>query len=119
MRYNKSMDHRDAARMFKALGDPTRLRIFNFLRSCCCATVGDDGEMQAFDGPTISEVCSGVMGDRRITTSMSFHLKELRLAGLIHTEKRGKNVCCCINQTSLDSLEAYLRDGRDSGGGCR
>lgn len=104
--------------MFKALGDPTRLGIFQFLRSSCCATVSDDGEVHAFEGPTISEVCGHVMGDRKITSSMSFHLKELRIAGLIETEKRGKHVCCCVNREALHALSAYLHDNQEEGSVC-
>ncbi len=104
--------------MFKALGDPTRLSIFNFLRSCCCATVENDGEVQAFEGPTISEVCGHVTGDKKITTSMSFHLKELRNAGLIETEKRGKNVCCCVNRDALKALSVYLEDSQETETNC-
>ncbi len=96
--------------MFKALGDPTRLRIFEFLRSYCCATLTQDGNVQGFEGPTITEVCGGVMGDRKITTSMSFHFKELRLAGLIEMEKRGKFVYCCVRRDALQALSDYLHE---------
>ena len=35
----------DLVPMFKALGDPTRLQIFAFLRSCCCpVAVEETGE---------------------------------------------------------------------------
>jgi ArsR family transcriptional regulator len=112
------MDQKEIARMFKALGDPTRLSIFQFLRSYCCATVGREGEMQAFEGPTISEVCGHVCGDKKITTSMSFHLKELRNAGLIETEKRGKFVCCCVNRTALSALSSFLHDPNPEGSDC-
>lgn len=112
------MDQKEAARMFKALGDPTRLRIFDFLRSCCCATVGSDGEMRAFEGPTITEVAAGVLGDRRVTTSLSFHLKELRNAGLIESERRGKYVCCCVNRQAVQALRMYLQDQAESEGTC-
>jgi ArsR family transcriptional regulator, arsenate/arsenite/antimonite-responsive transcriptional repressor len=112
------MDQKGTARMFKALGDPTRLRIFQFLRSYCCATVGEGGDMRAFEGPTISEVCGHVAGDRKITTSMSFHLKELRHAGLIETEKRGKHVFCCVNRDALQALSAYLHEEPGQGGEC-
>ena len=112
------MDHKDTARMLKALGDPTRLSIFQFLRTCCCATIAEGGEVRAWDGPTITEVCGHVMGDKKITTSMSFHLKELRNAGLIQTEKRGKNVCCCVDRTALEALSAYFQDEPIPGGGC-
>jgi len=104
--------------MFKALGDPTRLRIFDFLRSCCCATVGGDGEMRAFEGPTITEVAAGALGAKRITTSLSFHLKELRNAGLIETERRGKYVCCCVNRQAVRALRTYLQDQTESEDTC-
>lgn len=100
--------------MFKALGDPTRLSIFQFLRSYCCATMTESGDVQAFDGPTISEVCGHVMGEKKISTSMSFHIKELRNAGLIHAEKRGKNVMCCVNSDALSDLISFLsKDGTE------
>jgi len=83
------------AAMFKALGDPTRLRIFEFLCSCCCpVTVEETGEARTVDGPTAGEVCCRVTGSEQITSTVSFHLKELRLAGLITMERRGKTMIC-------------------------
>ena len=72
------------ADVFKALGDPTRLRIFDFLRSCCCpVAVEEGGDVRPVDGPTVGEVCCRVTGAERINSTISHHLKELRLAGLI------------------------------------
>jgi ArsR family transcriptional regulator len=65
----------DMARMFKALGDPIRLRLLSRITSapagemCVCDVTGDDFEVT---GPTISH-----------------HLKVLREAGLIEGERRG------------------------------
>lgn len=65
----------DLARMFKALGDPIRLRLLSRITSaadgeiCVCDLTGDDFDVS---GPTISH-----------------HLKVLREAGLIHGERRG------------------------------
>jgi ArsR family transcriptional regulator len=65
----------DMARMFKALGDPVRLRLLSRITSapegeiCVCDITGDDF---AVSGPTISH-----------------HLKVLREAGLIDGERRG------------------------------
>ena len=95
--------------MFKALGDPTRLRIFEFLRGCCCPiAVEETGDVRAASGPTVGEVCCNVTGAERITSSVSFHLKELRLAGLITVERRGKNMICGINQDAVARLAGYL-----------
>ena len=65
----------DMARMFKALGDPVRLRILSRITSaaegeiCVCDITGDDFEVS---GPTISH-----------------HLRVLRETGLIEGERRG------------------------------
>jgi len=65
----------DLARVFKALGDPTRLRLLSRITSapdgeiCVCDITGDAFEIS---GPTISH-----------------HLKVLREAGLIDGERRG------------------------------
>ena len=61
--------------MFKALGDPVRLRILSRITSasdgeiCVCDITGDDFDVS---GPTVSH-----------------HLKVLREAGLIEGERRG------------------------------
>jgi ArsR family transcriptional regulator, arsenate/arsenite/antimonite-responsive transcriptional repressor len=84
----------DLARMFKALGDPTRLRLLSRITSaaegeiCVCDITGD-----AFDvsGPTISH-----------------HLKVLREAGLIDGERRGTWVYYRPVATNLRQLAALL-----------
>lgn len=97
------------AAMFKALGDPTRLRIFEFLcRQCCPVAVEDNGDVRPVLGPTVGEVCCHVTGADRITSTISFHLKELRLAGLITIDRRGKNMICGVNREAAASLASYL-----------
>jgi ArsR family transcriptional regulator len=111
----------DAAAMFKALGDPTRLQIFEFLRCCCCpVAVEETGEVRPVVGPTVGEVCCRVTGAEQINSKISHHLKELRLAGLITVERRGKNMICGINRKAIEALAAYLlgEDGDASGGCC-
>ena len=60
------------------------------------------------EGPTVGEVCCHVNGIGKITSTMSFHLKELRSAGLITMEKRGKNMICTANREAVDQLKAFL-----------
>jgi len=105
----------DAAAMFKALGDPTRLHIYNFLR-CCCRPVAVDesGDVRPVDGPTVGEVCCHVTGAQQINSLISHHLKELRVAGLITVERRGKNMICGVNREAARALAAYLFTGAES-----
>src|SRR5437764_15264810 len=96
------MDQKLAAAMFKALGDPTRLRIFEFLRACCCpVAVDESGAVMPVVGPTAGEVCCHITGAERITSTISHHLKELRLAGLITVERRGKHMLCGVNHKEI------------------
>jgi ArsR family transcriptional regulator len=84
----------DMAKMFKALGDPIRLRLLSMIASateagecCVCDLTG------SFDlsGPTIS-----------------YHLKILREAGLVESERRGTWVYYRPVQTNFSRLSAML-----------
>ncbi len=86
-------------RAFKALGDPTRLRIVEIL-SCC---------PEVLEGPTAGEICCEVAGAETINSTVSHHLKELREAGLIHVERQGKTRCCSLNREALKDLVQCLQ----------
>jgi ArsR family transcriptional regulator len=79
------------APMFKALGDPVRLRLMSMIASvpevCVCDLTA------AFDlsGPTISH-----------------HLKVLREAGLVQAERRGTWVWYRVKPEALRQLSALL-----------
>ena len=109
----------DIATVFKALGDPTRLRIFEFLRECGGpVAVDDNGEVRPVVGQTVGEICCRVTGRDEITSAISFHLKELRLAGLITVERRGKNMLYSVSREALEMLAEYFRASSNTGGGC-
>lgn len=96
--------------MFKALGDPTRARIFEFLcAKCSPVAVDSTGEFRPLEGVTVGEVCCQVTGSERFSSTVSFHLKELRLAGLINAEKKGKYIVCSVRRESLNALCEYFR----------
>src|SRR5437588_6849893 len=94
------------AGIFKALGDPTRLRIFDFLR-CCDREVEIDeaGRCRPAGSLSVGEVCCRL--DQSMST-VSHHLKELRLAGLIRTEKRGRWIYCSLHPASLALMREFL-----------
>ena len=82
------------ARCFAALGDPVRLRLLSLLADapggavCACDLVEPAGRSQ----PTVSH-----------------HLRVLREAGLVTSEKRGTNVWYAAVPAALDALSDALR----------
>lgn len=113
------VDLTDTANKFKALGDPTRLRIYQFLRSQNVPiAVDDDGGVRPVSGPTVGEVCCHITGKERITSTISEHLKELRVAGLIVMERRGKNMICAVNPAETSLLGMFFHQEPISGEDC-
>ena len=84
------------AGMFKALGDPVRLRLFANVAS------SDDGEACVCD---IQDV--GVS-----QPTVSHHLKKLREAGLLTSERRGSWVYYRVAPGVLDAMATMLSPAR-------
>ncbi|MFF3755261.1 ArsR/SmtB family transcription factor [Streptomyces sp. NPDC002018] len=87
----------ELAKIFKALGDPVRLRLLSMIASRAGGEVCVCDLTPAFDlsQPTISH-----------------HLKLLRQAGLIDCERRGTWVYYWVLPGTLDRLSAFLRTAR-------
>ncbi|MFD4366203.1 ArsR/SmtB family transcription factor [Rhodococcus sp. NPDC058521] len=87
------------APLFKALGDPVRLRLLSLVAShaggeaCVCDISGTFDLSQ----PTISH-----------------HLKVLRSAGLLDSERRGSWVCYRVVPSALQQLSALLPTGSEA-----
>ncbi|MGW2706062.1 ArsR/SmtB family transcription factor [Streptomyces sp. NPDC001340] len=83
----------ELAKIFKALGDPVRLRLLSMIASRAGGEVCVCDLTPAFDlsQPTISH-----------------HLKLLRQAGLIDCERRGTWVYYWVLPATLDRLSAFL-----------
>lgn len=140
---DKPQDSEDdlAAVMFRALGDATRLRIFNLLRSRAtleaavaqleaATDVGKAAEIGVAPPPgpptskegkgsknkktvspasvPVGEICLHITGEKKFTSAISHHLKELRHAGLITVERCGKQKLCHINEQAVEALSAYI-----------
>jgi ArsR family transcriptional regulator, arsenate/arsenite/antimonite-responsive transcriptional repressor len=83
----------DTAKVFKALGDPVRLRLLSLI-----AAHGD------------AEVCvCELTGEFDVTApTISFHLRVLREAGLVVSERRATWVYYRVNQHMLDVLSGFF-----------
>jgi ArsR family transcriptional regulator, arsenate/arsenite/antimonite-responsive transcriptional repressor len=92
----------DLARVFKAMGDPVRLRLLSLIASheggeaCVC----DLTDVFDLTGPTISH-----------------HLKVLREAGMITGERRGTWIYYRIRPELLGQLSAVLVPGDEQAAG--
>jgi ArsR family transcriptional regulator len=96
----------ELAQLFKALSDPTRLRIFEFLR--CCerdVEIDEEGRVRRAGELSVGEVCCRF--SQRMST-VSHHLRELRLAGLVRMEKRGRSIFCSVNPEALGLLREFV-----------
>jgi len=96
----------DLAKIFRALGDPSRLAIFQLVRECCREDVGRSTD-------ELRNSVSEIAGQFNLSLStVSHHLKELRSAGLIKCERRGQHIFCSVNPEVLAEVEQFLGTGR-------
>ncbi|WP_073951219.1 ArsR/SmtB family transcription factor [Streptomyces kebangsaanensis] len=84
----------ELARVFKALGDPVRLRLLSMIAS------REGGEVC---------VCEMTPAFELSQPTISHHLKLLRQAGLIDCERRGTWVYYWVLPGALDRLAVFLR----------
>ena len=85
--------------VFKALGDPTRLKILDLLRSrgqsCCELIARDERGLCACDIETAVGLSQA---------AVSHHMDLLRRSGLVEAEKRGRWVFYRRNEAALAGL---------------
>ncbi len=93
----------DAARMFKALSNPHRLRIFKELSTRLAGQVINEP-------PEAIQNCQCKFAEHLdlAPSTVSHHFKELRQAGLIHMKREGKNVLFWVDDKATKALQALL-----------
>ena len=91
----------ELAKVFKALGDPVRLRLMSMI-----ASRGEGGEVC---------VCELTPAFELSQPTISHHLKLLRQAGLIDCERRGTWVYYWVLPGVLDRLAAFLSTTQPAG----
>lgn len=87
------------AGIFKALSDPTRLRLIHLLSECST----DDCQ-----GALCVKALAGKLGVSQ--SAVSQHLRVLRQAGLVHGERRGYHVHYSLDGRVLEQHLSSLRD---------
>jgi ArsR family transcriptional regulator len=91
------------APVFKALGDPTRLKILDLLRtrgqSCCELISRKERGLCACDIETAVGLSQA---------AVSHHMNLLKRTGLIHAEKRGRWIFYSRNEAAIGDLAEVL-----------
>lgn len=88
---HQTLDEESLARVFKALGHPTRIKILEHLKQIDQCICGDIVSLFSLSQSTISQ-----------------HLKSLKDAGLIIGEVEGPKTCYCINKDTLEHFKAAV-----------
>lgn len=86
-----TLEQNELATLFKALSNPARVAIIEYLLrvdSCICGDIVNELPLAQ---PTISQ-----------------HLKELKNAGLIKGNIEGTSICYCINPEAIKKFEEYF-----------
>jgi len=110
---NNSIDDLDRlAAAFAALSNPQRLRMFVKLASSGCASESRKEKPEL----TAGFCCATEVGDGLdlAASTVSHHLKELRQAGLVHVERRGRRIDCWASQETLELLASFFAECRSS-----
>ena len=89
----------ELAEIFKALSDPTRLRLVKLLSEC-------------LPGECRRALCVNALAHRVGVTqsAVSQHLRVLRQAGLVQGERRGHFVHYSLDQDRLEQYKAQMRE---------
>ncbi|NQW42482.1 MAG: winged helix-turn-helix transcriptional regulator [Bacteroidetes bacterium] len=81
----------EIAAMAKAIGHPARVAIIQYLLTVDSCICGDIVNELPLAQPTVSQ-----------------HLKELKMAGLIKGNIEGNAICYCIEEKSLEKLQSFF-----------
>lgn len=94
------------SRIFRVLGDKTRMKIYDFLRA--------DARLHSEEGATVGEIQYHVLGPESSSSTISFHLRELREAGLIVMERRSRHIYCSVNPAVEQLVTRYFHEASAS-----
>jgi ArsR family transcriptional regulator, arsenate/arsenite/antimonite-responsive transcriptional repressor len=94
-------DVKKMARMFRALGNDNRLQIFMNLL--------EESRLDLAKGRVHDCFLAKLLGGLDVgAPTVSHHVKELADAGLIDTQREGKQLICSVNPEAIVALRALL-----------
>ena len=100
---NKDLDQ--ISQIFKALSNPKRLEIFVNFVSCV-----PPGTVETTTAEQMAVCQREISAEQDLAPStVSHHIKELRIAGLIHQERKGKEILISVNPAALETLNRFTR----------
>ncbi len=113
------MEQSNYAKIFKALSNEQRLKIFLMIYEECRKSEAGRGKAEFKVGNEESSCCpclgtlekafSMVCGCMTLSRStISHHFKELQNAGLITCEREGQIFRCRVNQGAVDAIKGFL-----------
>ncbi len=112
------MELSNYSKVFKALSNEQRLKIFMMIYKNCCSP---EGSVVGSEFQLKGESCRSVKGglEKAFTkicdcmnlsrSTISHHFKELQNAGLITCEREGQTYRCRINEDVVDSIKDFLK----------
>lgn len=110
------MKQSNYAKIFKALSNEQRLRIFMMIYKGCCGEKGesvfpvDDSSCCPVAGTlekAFTKVCIRTALSR---STVSHHFKELQAAGLITCVREGRNYRCRVNDEVVRGIKDFLKE---------
>jgi DNA-binding transcriptional ArsR family regulator len=93
------------ARMFRALGNPHRLRLFMNLLEESKLDLAKGRSHDCFLGKLLAGIDIGA-------ATFSHHVKELSDAGLIQTQREGKQLICSVDPKGFAQLRDALSNSK-------
>ena len=105
------------AKIFKALSNEQRLKIFMMIYKQCCASEESKGHSEFYiknksccpGKEGIEKAFSKICDCMKLSKStISHHFKELQNAGLISCEREGQMFRCRVNQETVSLIKEFL-----------
>lgn len=97
------------ARIFKALSNEQRLKIFMMIYKKCCSSTASSGKT-GFDKGSVEKAFSMVCDCMNISRStISHHIKELQNAGVVTCERTGRNFRCTVNEDAVNAIKEFFK----------